>query len=122
MQSLGNMYHDLQVGNYPEPNNYNFLQQVLMSSVEVFNIQNTNMSTVSMAEAKAAAANKSHSEAERRRRKRINGHLATLRALLPNTIKVISLNFPKYKNFTYSINIKMDNINTISQKSHIIYE
>lgn len=89
MQSLGNMYHNLQVGNCPEPNNYNFLQQVLMSSVEVFNIQNANASTVSMAEAKAAAANKSHSEAERRRRKRINGHLATLRALLPNTIKVI---------------------------------
>lgn len=117
MQSLGNMYHDLQVGNYPEPNNYNFLQQVLMSSVEVFNIQNTNMSTVSMAEAKAAAANKSHSEAERRRRKRINGHLATLRALLPNTIKVISLNF----HFTYSINIKMDNIILTWYETEISY-
>lgn len=31
---------------------------------------------------------KSHSEAERRRRQRINGHLATLRTLLPDAIKV----------------------------------
>ncbi|GFY94072.1 hypothetical protein Acr_09g0005180 [Actinidia rufa] len=38
-------------------------------------------------EEKAAAASKSHSEAERRRRKRINGHLATLRTLLPHTDK-----------------------------------
>ncbi|KAK9109126.1 hypothetical protein Sjap_017186 [Stephania japonica] len=36
---------------------------------------------------KSASASKSHSEAERRRRERINAHLATLRTLLPNTIK-----------------------------------
>ncbi|XP_068641111.1 transcription factor bHLH30-like [Aristolochia californica] len=39
------------------------------------------------AEAKAIAANKNHSEAERRRRERINGHLATLRTLIPKAAK-----------------------------------
>lgn len=42
---------------------------------------------------KAAMALKSHSEAEKRRRERINGHLATLRDMVPCTDKVVLL-FP----------------------------
>lgn len=38
-------------------------------------------------EAKALAASRSHSEAERRRRERINSHLATLRTIIPGSIK-----------------------------------
>lgn len=40
---------------------------------------------------KAAMALKMHSEAERRRRERINGHLATLRSMVPRTDKVVPL-------------------------------
>lgn len=43
-----------------------------------------------VSEAKVLAAMKSHSEAERRRRERINGHLATLRGLVPCNEKVRS--------------------------------
>lgn len=39
---------------------------------------------------KALVALRNHSEAERRRRERINGHLATLRTLIPGTNKVFS--------------------------------
>ncbi|ERN05323.1 hypothetical protein AMTRI_Chr08g208820 [Amborella trichopoda] len=39
-------------------------------------------------DAQAVASQKSHSEAERRRRERINGHLSTLRQLLPCTSKM----------------------------------
>jgi hypothetical protein len=41
-------------------------------------------------DAKAMAALKIHSEAERRRRERINSHLATLRDILPSSIKVLA--------------------------------
>lgn len=39
-------------------------------------------------DARVAMALKSHSEAERRRRQRINGHLTTLRSMIPCTEKV----------------------------------
>ncbi|KAL0449470.1 UNVERIFIED_CONTAM: Transcription factor [Sesamum latifolium] len=61
---------------------------MLSSSQTDTDHQNPNLISPSfMAEAKAAAASNSHKEAERRRRKRINGHIATLKSILPNTIK-----------------------------------
>ncbi|CAI9111462.1 OLC1v1011687C1 [Oldenlandia corymbosa var. corymbosa] len=67
---------------------YNLLQEILATSSKDQHLQAALFDqSMSMAEAKAVAANKSHSEAERRRRKRINGHLATLRNLVPKTIK-----------------------------------
>ena len=82
MHTLPSFY---EVGSCSE--SYNFLHEIL-NSREQLHLDNSNVNAISMAEAKAVAANKSHSEAERRRRKRINGHLATLRNLLPKTIKV----------------------------------
>ncbi|KAI3451231.1 hypothetical protein Pfo_007896 [Paulownia fortunei] len=63
---------------------YDILQGVLSSPTDT---ENPSLSPRSMAEAKAVAASNSHKEAERRRRKRINGHIATLKSILPNTIK-----------------------------------
>ncbi|KAG8383602.1 hypothetical protein BUALT_Bualt04G0031000 [Buddleja alternifolia] len=62
------------------------LPGILLSTTQT-DIENENLSPRSMAEAKAVAASVSHKEAERRRRKRINAHIATLKSILPNTIK-----------------------------------
>ncbi|XP_008785804.1 transcription factor bHLH30-like [Phoenix dactylifera] len=43
---------------------------------------------VGVLDASVAMALKTHSEAERRRRQRINGHLATLRSMIPGTEKL----------------------------------
>ncbi|KAL7104307.1 hypothetical protein ACP275_08G235600 [Erythranthe tilingii] len=67
-------------------NNNNILQGVF-STPPPLTETHENLSPRSTAEAKAAAASNSHKEAERRRRKRINGHIATLKSILPNTIK-----------------------------------
>ncbi|KAL9160748.1 hypothetical protein ABFS82_08G220800 [Erythranthe guttata] len=67
-------------------NNNNILQGVFTTPPPLTETHET-LSPGSTAEAKAAAASNSHKEAERRRRKRINGHIATLKSILPNTIK-----------------------------------
>ncbi|KAH7679612.1 ACT-like protein [Dioscorea alata] len=51
-------------------------------------IGNRGSSILSMKPAAEIKACKSHSEAERRRRQRINGHLATLRSLLPSAARM----------------------------------
>ncbi|KZV30113.1 hypothetical protein F511_19656 [Dorcoceras hygrometricum] len=67
------------------------LQRVPLSSspplTEDNRLNELDHSPDSTEEAKAAAASNSHKEAERRRRKRINGHIATLKAILPNVHK-----------------------------------
>ncbi|KZV30114.1 hypothetical protein F511_19657 [Dorcoceras hygrometricum] len=67
------------------------LQRVPLSSspplTEDNRLNGLDLSPKSTEEAKAAAASNSHKEAERRRRKRINGHIATLKAILPNVHK-----------------------------------
>ncbi|KAL8133931.1 transcription factor bHLH30-like [Apium graveolens] len=58
------------------------------SLMEILKAGNSKVVTKSTAETrKSMEACKNHSEAERRRRMRINGHLSTLRTLLPGTIK-----------------------------------
>ncbi|KAG9147168.1 hypothetical protein Leryth_005404 [Lithospermum erythrorhizon] len=88
MQYLSNIYP---MGSYHQDYSCNNILQGIVinssSATEMFDNENSNASTISYADAKAIAANKSHSEAERRRRRRINAHLATLRTLVPNTIK-----------------------------------
>ncbi|KAG9450815.1 hypothetical protein H6P81_010780 [Aristolochia fimbriata] len=69
----------------PYPSYYGYLPG--MGMVETDGTVDSGLTRMSTAEAKAIAASKSHSEAERRRRQRINGHLATLRTLLPNAAK-----------------------------------
>nr|WIE96100.1 basic helix-loop-helix transcription factor [Loropetalum chinense var. rubrum] len=68
-------------------NQSSFLQGLVSSSEIAIGGEDSNSDSKSTAEEKALAASKKHSEAEKRRRERLNGHYATLRTLLPKTIK-----------------------------------
>ncbi|XP_075499604.1 transcription factor bHLH30-like [Primulina tabacum] len=63
------------------------LQRTLSSSPPLTEDNHLSENVKHMTEAKAVPASNSHKEAERRRRKRINGHIATLKAILPNVHK-----------------------------------
>ncbi|KAF5207048.1 Transcription factor bhlh [Thalictrum thalictroides] len=76
------------LGSCSSRDGYSSHSHSLLGSMDMVNGGgSTIISNSSTAEKKAISASKSHSEAEKRRRERINGHLRTLRTLLPNTIK-----------------------------------
>lgn len=60
------------------------------NEVKIMEAQGTGASDKTVM-APPSKASRSHSEAERKRRQRINGHLATLRTLLPSASRVLSL-------------------------------
>ncbi|KAK1421487.1 hypothetical protein QVD17_23846 [Tagetes erecta] len=72
---------------YEYTNCSSFIRNLVYDHGDLSSNTEANVAAETEAEAKAAAACSRHSEAERRRRKRINGHLATLRSILPNTVK-----------------------------------
>ncbi|XP_051146693.1 transcription factor bHLH30-like isoform X2 [Andrographis paniculata] len=72
-------------GNGGETNNTNTPTSIFYIEEESSNPSQRRRSLSNMA--MAELAKHSHKEAERRRRKRINAHIATLKSILPNTIK-----------------------------------